>query len=469
MSANSIPEVFGIGPRGWIYVKLGVLLAMMVLLWIPLSLVDGLVRERQGRQQVVTAEIGQTWGGRQTITGPILVVPYLFTVIERVAGEDTRVTRTGHFYVLPEHLRITARVAPELRYRGIFKAPVYRADLGFRGRFAPPDLRELGLEASEPQWDKAVLAFSASDLRGVPNPPRLDWAGTDIEFRPGTTVEGLLPNGLHGRLPPLNATRSILEFAFDVSLAGGTAIAFTPAAKMTEVTVSSSWNDPSFGGAYLPHERSIAQDGFTAAWRVTNLAHGFPLTWSDSSGAARIVSQAEGERLFAASRFEVTLAMPVSFYQQVERSVKYGLMFIAIVMAAMFLFERAARQEFHLLQYGLVGLALCLFFLMLLALAEVLGFASAYALAAASSTLLISWYVAAVLQQWRRGATLAAVLAGTYAELFVILQLEEWALLAGALTLFATLFALMYATRRFDWLTPELRAPDAAAPARSAG
>jgi inner membrane protein len=440
---------------------------LILTLWIPLTLVENLIRERQSRQIRAETEIGAVWGNAQTITGPILIVPFRYWAPSSFGDSERLVQHRARLFILPDQLRIASQIDPEVRYRGIFRANVYRAEFNVSGRFVLPRPEQLDLDRAEIDWDKAVVAVGATDLRGVPRAPMLTWNGVTAELAPGTTHDGLLPSGLHAPVRVAPGATQPIEFSFDLALAGSSSLSFTPSAKSSEIRAMSRWAHPAFNGAFLPTERRIDDDGFSAVWHVTNLAFSFPQYWTEAGSAGRTATDSAILRGFQAVRFDVTLASPVNFYQQVERSVKYGLLFVVLLVAALFVFDVMSGFKIHVLQYGLAGLALCLFYLLLLSFAEIVGFAYAYAAAAAMSTALTAWYVGASLASLRGGLAIGGILASTYALLYVILQLEKWALLGGALSLFSSLATLMYVTRKID--LPKLLGDQTASGSRGSG
>lgn len=435
--------------RHYSILKMGFLLVLVLVLLVPLGLIEDLMRERTVRRDQVVREISQAWGGPQWVSGPVLIVPYRYTVESEKWDRSDPLELRAEAYFLPEDLAVEAGIAPERRYRGIFDAMVYGAELRFAGRFAPPDFAALGIEQQDLFWDEARMALGITDLRGATGEPAVTWNGTAIPLRPGTGSE-LLGGGVHApiRLDLAGDPGGDAPMTFDLALrfTGSQSLSFIPAAKTTRVALDSPWPHPSFEGAYLPAERTVGDDGFTAAWALSYLGRDYPQSWSD-----RNLELADWSRRIDASRFGVALVSPVDFYLKSERSVKHGVLFILLIFAATFVFEVIAALKIHVVQYALVGAALALFYLLLLSLAEVFGFLVAYVIAAALSSALITLYIAKVLASRRRAGLIAAILAAVYGYLYIVLQLETLALVTGALGLFAALAAVMYVTRNVDW------------------
>ena len=432
-----------------IYFKMAALLFLILILLIPIGIIDGLVGERQMRQHAVRAEISEIWGRAQSVFGPVLILPYRQPV-ETTDG-DGNVTvshREGRAFILPERLAVEAAVAPEIRYRGIFEAVVYRSDLEFSGHFAYPDFTAMGLGDTEILWDRALLAAGVSDLRGTGNDLQVRLGETNADFAPGATSPDI-GSGIHAAVGqtfrPAWKKDETLPFAFALDLAGSERLSFTPSAKETSVTLKSTWPHPRFDGAWLPASRSVGANGFEAQWDISWFGRDFPQEWTEYDRTGNLSHR------ISQSHFGASLITPVDFYLKSERSVKYALLFILLIFATVFILEVAVPVRVHLIQYALVGFAMTVFYLLLLALAEVIGFAAGFALAALASAAMVTLYLGRAMRSLRRGAQLAAVQAGIYGFLYIVLQLEDYALLAGAVGLVAALAAVMYASRNIDW------------------
>lgn len=432
-----------------IYFKMGALLFLILILLIPIGIIDDLVNERQQRQYTVRAEISDIWGRAQSVFGPVLILPYRQQV--ETADKDGNVTvshKEGRAFILPERLEIEAAIAPEVRYRGIFEAVVYKGSLAFSGHFAHPDFTAMGLGDAEILWDRALLAAGVSDLRGTGSDLRLRLGGTDASFAPGATSPDI-GGGIHAPVGQSFRTAwkrdELLPFTFALDLAGSGGLSFTPSAKETAVTLKSAWPHPRFDGAWLPEKRTVGADGFEAHWAVSWFGRDFPQQWTDQDNTGNLSHRIEQ------SRFGASLITPVDFYLKSERSVKYALLFILLIFATVFILEVAVPVRVHLIQYALVGFAMSVFYLLLLALSEVIGFAAGFALAALASAGMVSLYLGRAMGSVRRGAQLAVVQAGIYGFLYIVLQLEDYALLAGAMGMVAALAAVMYASRNIDW------------------
>ena len=413
----------------------------------PVLYVGDLVRERQGTRDAAVAEMAAAWGGAQRLAGPFLLVPYR-TPAERDGARQGESAAT----FLPVDLRVTADLKTERLRRGLFQAPVYRSIVELSGRFEPPDFRQWAVAADQVLGERAELVFEVSDVRTIQTGARLRWEGGDLEWRPGTGLRGDGRPGIHARLPELAAGApaegapaagaGAWTFRATLELAGSAGLRMAPAAEATAVEITGDWPDPSFQGAWLPAERELRDGGFSASWRISHLGRGFPQSWRAGAGAY-------GEQIDAAM-VGVDLLTPVDPYRQAVRSLKYSLLFLALTFGTAWLFEVLGGARLHLIHYALIGAAMCLFYLLELALSEHLGFPAAYAIAAALVVVTNGAYARSLLSTGR-AALLAGVLGVLYAGMYALLQLDDYALLAGAGALFLILAAVMYATRRVDW------------------
>ena len=450
---------------------------LVLLLLIPLAMVGGLVRERQERQLSVERELSSIWGAAQTVAGPVLSIPYESVCEVQTAVQSGQVVsnlqaceKVGHF--LPETLSVGGPVKTEVRSRGIFDVVVYRADLHLAGSFARPSFGELSAETGagpigKIHWERASLGVGIPDLRGIRGRVDLDWQGRKVPFSPGVADPGLWSSGLRAPLR-LDASKGEtaagkpaagerMPFALSLSLAGSSGLRFLPFGRQTRLALRSPWASPGFSGAFLPETRRVGEDGFEATWNVSYYGRSFPQSWSSSQTPGLLTA-------ISASSFGVDLVQPVDVYQKTERSVKYGALFLVLTFVTFFLFELFQPIRVHPVQYLMVGFALCLFYVLLLSIAEQVAFGVAYLVAGGATVALLGAYTAAVLRGKGRAAVFAGVLALLYGYLYVLLQAEDYALLLGSVGLFSILALIMLITRRVDWYgtaaTAE-RAPDA--------
>jgi inner membrane protein len=423
---------------------------VFVVLLLPLALTEGIIAERATRRGEVAADISRTWGRRQTVTGPVLSVPY--RVVSRESdGRET--TRAGTLVLLPEVLDVKAAAAPETRHRGPFSSVVYTARITMQGRFATPDTSLIDGLAPEVQWQDATLSLGVDDPQGIASGLRVTWNDSAVPVLPGVADTGLAKAGVQVNRLAVPADRPS-TFDVQMELRGSGGISFTPVGNDTTVVLASSWPHPGFTVGQLPTASRIGGDGFEARWKAAWFARGFPAAWIRGAVDVNQLSQRA-----TAAAIGVELVQPVDVYQQSERAVKYAALVIVLTLAVAFIREITSRMAVHPVQYLFVGFGLCLFYLLLVSLAEHIAFAAAYAIASAAVVSLLSWYWTGALRSVREGRTLAVALTGLYGYLYLLLRLEDFALLAGATGLFVMLAALMAMTRHIDWFGLRLGSP----------
>jgi inner membrane protein len=437
--------------------RLVVMGVLLVGLLIPLSMVQSVVSERASRRFMVVQEVGATWGGVQTIGGPVLTVPYRYTTTDQEGKARIRVARA---FFLPDVLDIKGSMDPQRLERGIFTAIVYKSHLAITGQFVRPDFADIRPFPEEVLWEEATLNLGVADPRGIARRVMIRWNGADVPLVPGVETGGLFASGLHaaaGGLSVVPAGRTV-AFAIELDVNGNQDLKVLPAGSETTVELASTWPHPSFTGAPLPAFRETSPAGFTGRWSVPYFGRAYAQRWTNvGNDPAQLKSQAD------ASAIGVSLLQPVDIYQQAERAVKYAALFIVMTFVVFFLWEIVRARLLHPIQYSFVGFAMCVFYLLLISISEHLGFDLAYASASGATTMLIAVYSVYVLGGILEGAVMGAGLVALYGFLYLLLRLEDYALLAGSIGLFGMLALLMYATRRVNWY--ELRLGAAAQPA----
>ncbi len=414
---------------------------LLLLLQIPILLIYGLLEDRDRTRQAAVREVADKWGGPQHVVGPFLVVPYRYfqTVKDNDGVEEVRRFQSLATF-LPEALRIEGTLDGEKLYRGIYEVPVYSGDVTLAGAFAQPDFSRWDIAREDILWDAAQIVVEVSDARAVQNAATLQWGENRIPFEPGAGEHVSQRAAVHAPLPGAVEGDGI-DFTIALSLNGSSELRFAPLGKETTVELAADWADPSFQGAWLPADREVSPAGFTASWSIPYLGRNYPQSWTGSIQ----------ENVLTLSLFGVDLITPVDAYRQSERSIKYEVLFLALTFTPLWLFEVVGGLRLHFIQYGLIGLALCLFFLLELSLAEHIGFEAAYVLAAGMIVGLVCFYGAAAFRSFGRAALVGGLMAGFYGFLFILIRLQDYALVVGALGLFVLLGALMWATRKIDW------------------
>jgi len=438
--------------------KLALIGFLVLLLWLPTLLIGFLVAERAQRRDEVQGEVSSSWGGEQTLQGPVLSVPY--RAPERVrpgqAAALEGAIAWAHF--LPEQLQISGQVEPVVRNRSLYEVVLYSAKLEVSGAFQRPDLGELGVAEDAVLWERAVVSLGLGDLRGLREVPRLAWADETVPFTPGSGGGHFVP-GLHARLPEPRAgeawTRGGKTFSFALDLNGSGSLSFVPIGSETRVELASPWPHPSFSGAFLPEHREIADQGFTASWKVLYLNRDYPQQWLGTADTAAAMACKLEQ-----SDFGVRLVYPVDAYQRSTRSVKYSMLFTVLTLVGFLVVEHGGRRPIHPVQYLVIACALCLFYLLLLSLSELIRFNLAYLVAAAAIVVMITAYARAILGRVTLSALAGGVLLVVYGSLYVMLQLEDLALLLGTLLLLILLATVMVLTRRLHHGSAQPPAPD---------
>jgi len=425
-------------------VKLLVVSVLVIILVIPLSLIGGLIYERESRRDSAIAEVNQIWGQSQVISGPVVTVPY--RVVWKDEKDKTHIEiHKAHF--LPDRFEVAGTIEPQTRSRGIFDVAVYRVNLGIKGTFPAIDFTEWKIAPENIIWEEASLSMGMTDMRGIRDTLFLKWDQQDIEFKPGVATTSLFENGLHLRLPDLNQPQTH-TFSFDVSLNGSQQLMFVPVGKKSAVALNSTWTDPSFQGAFLPVQREVTEKGFSANWEVSHLGRSFPQTWT--------TQETQNSSNLSNNSFGMSLLIPVDFYKKSQRSVKYGVLFILLTFMTFFLFEVFNPLRIHPMQYMMVGAALCLFYLLLISISEHLDFRIAYLIASVSNIGLIVLYTMRALQSGKRALIMGLVLSALYVYLYILLHLQDYSLIFGSIGLFLILSTVMYITRNVDWYNIQL-------------
>ena len=409
----------------------GVTAALMV----PLSLVGCVADERRQYYDEAVASIVRTWGEDQRIAGPMILIP--------IDAADANTDRDQYIAMMPKRLEMRLDSRHQLRRLGIFETPVFDIDVAASGYFEPFDIDALSTQYGALRPDRAMVAIGVSDPRGL-RAAQFQLAGAEPKL--SALSHGALAPGLRGRLA--EAARGG-EFSMTLKLRGSRRISVVPVGDRSQIAMSSSWPHPSFHGRYSPDEREVRADGFSASWTTFDLARGFP----------RIARVTETEDLYFNKDLGFRVFEPATLYRLVERSIKYGVLFVVLTLVSVLCLELATGRRFHVVQYGVAGVALVLFFLTLLALAEHVGFLAGYLLAATLLTGMIGWYAHSSTHDKRLTLLAVLVLAALYGVLYALLRLESFALLVGTGVLLLALAMLMRVTRK---LTPASSAKEEA-------
>ncbi len=434
--------------RNPLFVKVVLVFLVTVALATGLSQIDYLVRERTQRRDQVVAGIAAATAHDQTLIGPLLAIPYTRIVktqkpSEKDEGKMIEVEKrfSDCLYLLPVELDMQASLSTEQIRRSLYHAVVFGASIAIKGRFASAGGLLKPGSNEQVVFGDPRLVVGISDPRGILRAPALVWAGQPLDFLPGTAEEKM-PNGIQAPIGGLNLQEPwSVEFELTLDLRGTQSFDVAPVGDTTRIGVRGNWPHPSFYGQFLPESRQVSDAGFSAAWSTTRLATNMLHQLFEHLRNNRPLDTLIGVRFVD----------PADSYTQTDRATKYGLLFIGLTFAAFFLFEVLKRLAIHPLQYGLAGAALVLFYLLLLSLSEHVGFGIAYAIATAGCVALLAYYLSFVLGSLGWGLGFGALIGAVFGILYVLISLEDLALLAGSVTLFGALALVMALTRKVDW------------------
>lgn len=446
-----------------IMVKLFSIGFLVLILLIPSAWIDDLIQERQSRSEQVIREVADKWSGSQTITGPILVIPFKKQeVIDR--GKDGKEIREHieRAYFLPESLNVDGTVSPEILHRGIFDAVVYQSSLNVKSTFGKPDFKSLDITDENVLWDDAQMIFGVTDLRGISDNPTLTVGDKPYTAEPSNNIgvsvwpsqrsseatrdyshtdtqQKSSSNGVIVKLGWEKSEDFTGKFSLKLNLKGSKQLNFVPVGKTTDVKLSGPWKDPSFDGEFLPASREISDSNFTASWKVLHFNRPFAQQWVDDNQSLQ------------GSDFGVKLLIPVDQYQKSTRTSKYAQLIIILTFVALFLVEITRKIRIHPFQYILIGAALIIYYTLLLSISEQLGYNLAYWIAATATVILITLYSKTFLQNTSLVILLSALMTVFYTFIFVIILQQDLSLLIGSIGLFIIVAALMFFSRKVTW------------------
>ncbi|MDZ7933921.1 MAG: cell envelope integrity protein CreD [Emticicia sp.] len=423
---------------------------LIFLLLIPTFMIQSLISEREGRKSEVIQEVSSKWGNSQQLIGPILRIPYYEIVrIEKLNTNGKKEVEQSksleYAYFLPNQLVINGLVNPEKRSRGIYEIVVYNSKATFDGDFTNISLEQFKVLPENILWKDATVLFTLSDFRGITDDIELSWNGNKTFYSSGAKLpfgreSNIALSGISTPVQINDEGKGKYIFHFESNLKGSESLNIVPVGKTTRVVLNSNWQNPSFVGAFLPDKRVVNEKGFSASWKVLDLNRDFPQQWTGN--APETLTQ---------SSFGVNLITPNDNYQQSSRSVKYAILIIALIFLAFFFIEILNNKRVHPFNYILIGFALCIFYTLLLSISEFLTFNISYLIATFLTIGLVFLYSRSIFQNTRLSGLVALVMLTLYGFIFVIIQLEDTALLIGSIGLFIILSIMMYISRRIDW------------------
>lgn len=424
-----------------IYFKIGTIVIITLLLLIPASMIRSLIIERESTQNEAIREVSSKWGEEQTISGPLISIPY-YRYIKEFSRKDSteKIVQIKEFiHILPTELNISGNINPEKRYRGIYEIVVYNSKLSISGAFNNIDLASLDIQPRNILFDKAEFVIGINDLRGIEEQVILNWNDQNIAFNPDVSSNDVVMTGINALLNLDLKDSSAYNFSLELDLKGSQLLYFTPVGRVTNINLRSGWPNPSFKGAFLPDSREVSEKGFVANWNVLHLNRNFPQIWL---GNRHSISD---------SSFGIDLLLPVDNYQKSYRSIRYAILFIGFTFLTFFFIEVLNKVFIHPIQYILVGIALIVFYSLLLSISEYLKYNLAFIVSAISTLALIAGYVQAILKSGKLTLLISGILTVLYSFIFTIIQLQDYALLIGSIGIFIILGLVMYFSRKIDW------------------
>lgn len=423
---------------------------LTLILLIPLEFVKDLIKERSNRQQEVISEINDKWGESIYFYGPILKVPY--TVFEETLTINQKTNETvkqqkaitKYAYFFPEDLKAKSNVTTKVLNRNNYESVVYSSKMNFEGNYTQPDFNDKNIPNENIQWNKATILIKTTNLKSIKDAVKINLGGNKLTFEPAynTNLKDSTQALETGFIDLKNALKtSKINFGFDITYNGSEQIKMVPIGKTTQLSIQSNWASPSFTGNFLPDDKTkkIDANGFVANWKILHINRAF--------------SQQFFEILpdLGTYAFGVDFVIPVNQYQQNERAAKYGFLVIGLTFLVFFLIQSISKIKIHIFQYSMIGLALILFYTLLISITEHSSFTKAYLIAATAIITLISLYSVSILKGNKFPMFIATALTGLYTFIYVIIQMENYALLVGSIGLFAILSAVMYFSRKIDW------------------
>lgn len=421
-----------------ITLKLLVIGILVLVLLIPAEMIKSLINERSQNCSNVVAEVTNKWGTSQVITGPVLTIPYK----SRSLKDGKSVENIGFAHFLPEKLDIGGKIEPEIRTRSIYKVILYNAKLSIKGAFMSPNFTTLNIKSEDVVWNEAFLSIGIPDMRGIRKSIEIGWNSKKYLGNPGVLNKQIVESGINAKVD-LSPDSGDYQFSFNLDINGSNYLGFVPLGKETHTVLESTWESPGFTGAFLPETRKINTTGFKSEWNIIQLNRNYPQQWT-SDDSHDVNSSAYG----------VELIFPVDHYQKATRSAKYAVMFLFLTFLIFFINEIVNKSRIHPVQYLLIGIALIIFYILLVSLSEYVGFNLAYALASLSIIFLITGYSISVVKNKKAGFMIGGFLLALYGFLFVLLQLEDLSLLIGSIGLFIILTIVMRVSRKIDWYSP---------------
>ena len=433
----------------WAWVKPLIIFALLLVLLIPIAFIKSLIRDREFYKEDAEDSIMEPVGGEPTIEGLVLAVPYeKMTERKDEKGNIIRSLRTYYIIEVPETYSLSAQVNPYYLSRGIFTVPVFNADVGLNAEFPAFRFSQFNIPEKDIRWKDAVLILGIENKKSFTAQPALQLNGRELEIALSDPNDASPFGSAVYYTVNESAVKSGFSLKGNLSIQGGKSLKIVPLAQDNVFDLRSTWPSPSFSGGWLPKERTLNKDGFSAVWNISGLSTVFPRTWKTEDTE---VFTASSKTSSGAEEVVVGFITPVNNYSQAKRCITYALLFLAVPFLAIFLCELWSAVKIHPIQYFLIGIADILFYLLILSISEHLSFKLSYLIATTGVCAVVLFYAAAIFHRFKWGLLLSSVQAISYFLLFGILQSEDYALLIGSIGIFCTVALLMFLTRKVDW------------------
>lgn len=420
---------------------------LILILLIPLGFVDDLIRERGQRQREVISEINTKWGEEVIINGPILKVPYHQYVEEKIYDEKTKTylkTKNAvrhEAFFFPNELKINSNVTTQPLERGIYKSVVYTSNSNLKGTFSDLNFSEKEIDVEDILWDKATILYKVSNLKGIRNTVAINFNNHSYNLKPkfDNAYMNTLESNFIINLEEIQ--NNSLDFESNITINGSNRLQYIPVGKETIVAMQSNWHSPSFNGNFLPNTegKKISKNGFEAEWKVLETNRRFGQSFFDNLPDLTDFA------------FGTEFLVPVDDYQKTSRTSKYGFMIIGLTLLVFLLIQISSKIPIHPFQYLMIGLALVLFYTLLISISEHKNYLFAYVVSGIAIVSLITVYSRSILKNTKFTLLILGSMLGLYSFIFVIIQLEDYALLVGSIGLFAILATIMFTSRKIDW------------------
>ncbi len=448
--AESLPQAKS--PNNSLLLKAALVGGLILTLLIPMIFLDGLVTERKTRQDDTIAEVSNNWAGVQRLSNPYLIIPYRDTSTTDLKGKTIVITK--YMAILPEENNLSGSIIPDIRKRSIYTIPLYHANLSMNGQFNLSQIEQY-VALDKIDFSRAKICLGISEFKGIEEAIKIKFNGNNYALLPGLPTESVHKNGVSAPVSLIATQRNEkLTYSFNVKIKGSVQLMLEPLSGNSKFSLNSTWPSPSFMGNQLPISPQVSDSGFKASWSFNQANLPFDLILPDKRIAKEHLkyklddSEVQSDDDLA---FGVSLLQPVDSYSQTSRCIKYAILIIGLTFSLFFIIEVMQKNAFHPVQYLLAGLALCVFYTLLLSISEYLSFGYSYLLAAGATVGLIAYYAYTHFKNIKTASIFGGFMSLLYAFIFVLLTLEDTALLAGSVALFCILAAVMFITRKINW------------------